>query len=232
MNLKDLNYFFLLYVLLSLPVNAQVNEEKSGAWYMYFWNTTFKDSNIGLQGDIQYRNWNLIGDLEQLLVRGGLTYIPDNTNVRLTAGYAHITSGIFGDSDLTTTENRLYQEVLMPHKVGDRFLFTHRFRYEQRWVENQDFRTRFRYNLFLNIPLNMPNLNKNAIYVALYNELFINGERDIGNGRKIEIFDRNRFYTGLGYGLSDRLRLQAGYMDQTTDLLSKGQLQLSLHHSW
>lgn len=56
--------------------NAQIDEDKLGAWYMYFFNTTFKESSWGVQGDIQHRNWNIAGDLEQLLLRGGITYKP------------------------------------------------------------------------------------------------------------------------------------------------------------
>lgn len=232
MFVKNRIYFLIFFFFGAISLNAQVNDDKLGAWYMYFWNTQLKESTVGFQGDIQYRNWNLGGDLEQLLLRGGITYNPKNANIRLTAGYGHITSGTYGDSDIKTTENRIYQEALLPHKLSDRFQLTHRFRYEQRWVENQDFRTRFRYNLFLNIPLNQPNFNKNSIYLAFYNELFINGGRNIGNNLSVEIFDRNRFYAGLGFGVSDKLRLQAGFLEQTTDLMSKGQLQLSLHHTW
>lgn len=232
MNFNKLLLLLGFYVLISIPVNAQIDEDKMGGWYMYFWNTQLNESRLGFQGDIQYRNWNLLGDLEQLLLRGGISYSPENVNIRLTAGYAHITSGAYGDSDVTTSESRIYQEALLPHKLTDRLLFTHRFRYEQRWIEDQDFRTRYRYNLFLNIPLNQPNLNKNAVYLAFYNELFINGERNIGNNSRVQIFDRNRFYAGLGYGLTDKLRLQAGYMKQSTDNLSKNQLQFSLHHTW
>ena len=93
-------------------------------------------------------------------------------------------------------------------------------------------RTRYRYNLFLNIPLNQTNLDKNAIYLAFYNEIFINGQREIGNGQTVELFDRNRFYTALGYSLKDNLKVQLGYMEQTTNDLSKGQIQLSLHHTF
>ncbi len=46
----------------------------------------------------------------------------------------------------------------------------------------------------------------------------------------VELFDRNRLYGGLGYALADRRKLQLGYMIQTTDTFSKGQLQLSFHH--
>lgn len=228
---KIFSLAFLIALIVPNQASAQINDDQLGAWYMYFWNTTFTDSKFGLQGDVQYRNWNIIGDLEQLLLRGGLTYSPEVMDAKFTAGYAHITSGTFGESSNTSAESRIYQEALLPHKLGERILLTHRFRYEQRWVESQDFRTRFRYNLFLNIPLNQPNLNRNALYLAFYNELFINGERNIGNGRKVEIFDRNRFYSGVGYGITDDLRVQLGFMEQTTDTNSKGQLQLSLHHT-
>jgi hypothetical protein len=129
-------------------------------------------------------------------------------------------------------ENRIYQEALFPQKLGGRFLLTHRLRYEQRFVENQDFRTRYRYNLFVNVPLNARELKKNTVYLALYNEIFINGQKDVGAGRSVEFFDRNRFYSGLGYGLRDNLRAQLGWMRQTTDSWAKNQLQVSLHHAW
>lgn len=231
MKLKIL--FLVLFIsLISSNSFAQVNDDQTGGWYMYIWNTSFKESNFGLQGDIQYRNWNLGGDLEQLLLRGGLTYTPENTNVKFTLGYGHIISGAFGESKETSSESRVYQEASLPQKVGSRFYLTHRFRYEQRWVEGQDFRTRYRYNLFLNLPLNQPDLSRNSIYLALYNELFINGERNIGNENRVEFFDRNRFYSALGYSLRDNLKLQAGYMTQKTNTTSKGQVQLSLHHTW
>lgn len=221
-----------MIALLPGQLISQIDEDQLGAWYMYFWNTNFNESPWGLQGDIQYRNWDIMGDLEQLLLRGGLTYQPANTNVKFTFGYAHIRTGAFGPEKTTVAENRIYQEALIPQKVGSRFYLTHRFRFEQRWVENQDTRTRWRYNLFLNIPLNQTDLGPGAIYVALYNELFINGQRRIGNSRTVELFDRNRAYAALGYSLTNGLRVQLGVMKQTTDNWAKRQLQLSLHHTF
>jgi hypothetical protein len=211
---------------------AQVDEDKLGAWYMYFFNAPFKESKWGVQGDIQYRNWNIAGDLEQLLLRGGVTYKPSNADITFTLGYANITTGAFGSSNSTTSENRIYQEALIPVKVGNRFYFNNRFRYEQRFVENQDFRTRYRYNLMLNIPLNKASMEQHALYIALYNELFINGQRDIGNEKTVEIFDRNRAYAAVGYVIEKGLRVQLGMMNQTTDNWSKNQLQLGLHQKF
>ena len=153
-------------------------------------------------------------------------------DILFTVGYGNITSGEFGDGDDTSGENRIYQEAAFPQRLGGRVYLRHRFRYEQRWVEDQDFRTRYRYALFLNVPFNRADLRKGAVYLALYNELFINGERDIGDGREVEIFDRNRLYGAIGYRLQDSLGLQVGYMHQGTDTIGKGQIQVSLHHGF
>ena len=228
--MKRTLFISLLSSILSLQLNAQVDEDKLGAWYMYFFNAKFGESPIGFQGDIQYRNWNLGGDLEQLLLRGGINFQPEGSRARFTLGYAHITTGAMGESTATTMESRIYQEAMLPHQPLNRVYLTHRYRYEQRFVEDQDFRTRYRYALFMSIPFNKSSVEKNAVYLALYNELFINGQREIGEGRTVELFDRNRTYLGLGYGITDQLRVQAGWMKQVTDNWGKGQLQLSLHH--
>lgn len=222
----------LCFLFSTIGFSQNTQEDDLGAWYMYFFNAKFKESRFGIQGDVQYRNFNLGGDLEQLLIRTGVTFTPENTNITLTLGVANITTGALGENDETFNENRIYQEALLPQKVGNRVYLTHRFRYEQRFVENQDFRTRFRYNLFMNIPLNKKAIEKDALYLALYNELFINGESNIGDNRRVGVFDRNRFYSGLGYAVTSKMRVQLGFMNQSTENNGRNQLQVSLHHNF
>jgi hypothetical protein len=221
------------YLAPPAPALAQVDEGQTGLWSMYFWNTRFEDSRFGLQGDVQYRQWDVGSDLEQLLLRGGVTYRPESMeNTLLTFGYANITSGEFGPSDADSNEHRIYQEALLSQRPAEWLYLRHRFRFEQRWVSQQDFRTRFRYALFADVPLNGKGLGEGAVYLALYNEIFINGQRDIGDGREVSLFDRNRSYAALGYAFRDNLKMQFGYMHQETDAIGKGQLQLSLHHAF
>jgi len=208
------------------------DEDQLGAWYMYFFQKRFKDSQWGIQGDYQFRFWNVGADLEQILLRSGLTYRPKSEDILFTLGYAYIGTGAFGESTEMSAENRIYQEALFSQKIANRFLLTHRIRSEQRFVESQDFRTRYRYMLFVNVPFNKTDLGKNAIYLALYNEIFINGETSIGDDRSVQLFDRNRSYLGMGYGVTDRSRVQVGWMRQTTANWAKGQLQFSLHQSF
>lgn len=231
-NLSFATFCCLLFTCLS--VNAQSpDEDQLGAWYMYFWNTDFKESGWGIQGDFQYRDWRGLGDREQLLLRSGVTYTPKESGVKFTLGYANISTGVYGtDIDDPVIEHRIYQEALFSNTVLKRVFLTHRFRYEQRWVEDQDFRTRYRYNIFANVPINKSSLEKTAFYGAFYNEMFINGERDIGNGRSVQFFDRNRTYFGLGYVIRKNLRTQLGWMRQTSNSISKAQLQFSVHHTF
>lgn len=229
--LKSIFLAFTLLAILPSAGHSQVDGDQMGAWYMYFWNAKLGTKKLGLQGDVQFRNWNIAGDLEQLLLRGGLTYRATDQTL-LTLGYAHITTGEFGDGDATTSESRVYQEALLSHKISKRVLLRHRFRYEQRWVVEQDFRTRYRYNLFLTIPLTAKLMEAGGVYLSLYNELFINGQKDIGAGSTVAIFDRNRIYGAIGYIVRSGLNIQLGTMKQTTNSWSKNQLQLSVHSTF
>lgn len=229
MNLRLVLGTFIALILIG-PLSAQaVEEDQIGAWYMGFYSVQFGDGPWGLQGDYQFRYWDFGSDLEQILIRNGITYSPKDAGVKFTLGYGNITSGTPGESSDRSGENRIYQEALFSNTLGSRFLLTHRFRYEQRWVENQDFRTRYRYAIFMNVPFNGTALTKGVVHLALYNEIFINGQTEIGDGRMVQRFDRNRTYLGLGYVLNDKLRVQLGAMDQTTANWSKWQAQFSLH---
>lgn len=221
------------FLAVATVVSAQpVDEDEHGAWYMYMWSTELEQRRFGFQGDVQYRNWDALGDLEQLLIRGGVTWTPMGSPNKYTLGYAYVDTGAYGPSSATTRENRLYQEALLPRRIGSRIYLTHRLRFEQRAVEDQDTRTRVRYFVGMNWPFNQATLGAGAYYLALYNELFLNGERDIGDGRRVELFDRNRLYAAIGHSLSDQLRVQLGYMHQQTATIGKGQLQLSLVHAF
>lgn len=189
---------------------------------MYFGSVSVKDSQWGFQSDIQFRNWNIMGDLEQLLLRGGPTYQLKKSKIKFTLGYASITSGTPGESTSTIHENRIYQEALIPGKLGKRLFLRHRLRYEQRFIASADLKTRYRYAFFASIPLNSSEMKKGTLYLALYDELFL-----VNN----DFFDRNRIYGALGFKISQGLNTQLGYMLQTSKTANKGQLQISLHQS-
>ncbi len=222
--MKKTLIILLINALIS-PIIAQTDPQ-TGAWFMYFGNLRFKESPWAIHGEAQLRNFKTFGDLDQLLLRTGIQYNSKSGHSSFLTGYASITNGKEGDSDATFHENRVYQEVILRQKTG-RLGLMHRYRFEQRWIENQDFKTRIRYAVFLNIPLNPKELTEiGSIYLQVYDEIFINGEKLKG---KVQLFDRNRLYLGLGYKLEKGLAIQLGFMEQTTNSASRGQLQFGIH---
>jgi hypothetical protein len=232
MKKKILLILFGLTLFIFHQSKAQENQDKLGSWYMYVFNTSLNDSKWGFQGDIQHRNFNILGDLQQIMLRGGINYKPKNTPLKLVLGYANITTGTQGSSDEIFAENRLYQETSFAVKLGKKIYSNHRFRYELRFVDDHNTRTRYRYSLFINISLQGETIVAKTPYIAFYNELFINGQRNIGMGRTVEFLDRNRLYSAFGYMIREGLKVQFGLMRQTTNLSGKNQLQLSFHHSF
>ena len=81
------------------------------------------------------------------------------------------------------------------------------------WAGVSDFKTRFRYFLGLNIPF-----KDSKYYLSTYNEIFLNGASNV--------FDRNRVYGGLGYKVSDGIKLEIGYMNQIFETSSRDQINL------
>lgn len=223
--MKKLIHIVLVFIF-STPAFSQ-EESDLGSWYMFFGNFRFTETPWAIHGEVQFRNHNLLGDLDQLLLRTGLQYNLKSGQASFLAGYASITSGAIGESSTTFHENRVYQEVLLRHKLG-KIGLTHRYRYEQRWISEQDFRTRFRYSFAVNFPLNKIELSeKGCFYAQIYDEIFINGEKVSAN---VQYFDRNRLYLGLGFRPTKNLALQFGIMEQTGHNFSKTQLQFGVYH--
>lgn len=204
-----------LVFMLMLPVFAISQESNFGNWMIYFGNKKI-NSKWNLHHEVQYRNYNAIGDLEQLLLRVGLGYnLTEKTN--LLFGYGYILSeNYIGDSDdkFQVNEHRVYQQ-LITKQYFKKMSMQHRYRFEQRFVED-DFKLRFRYFLGINIPLSKKETNK--LYLSAYNEIFLNTESPI--------FDRNRLYGGIGYKISNSVKIELGYMNQFFETSNRDQLNI------
>ncbi len=208
---------FLLLGLIFFSNSAISQDSNLGNWLIYFGNKQL-DEKWNIHHEVQYRNYNAIGDLEQLLLRTGLGYnIDENNNVLLGYGYI-LSENYIGETDdkFSVNEHRIYQQFITKQKVGKLGL-SHRYRFEQRFVED-DFRMRFRYFLGFNLPLQNNEDGNNPLYLSAYNEIFLNTESSI--------FDRNRLYGGLGYKFSKTLRMELGYMNQFFETSSRDQVNL------
>ena len=189
-----------------------------GNWMIYFGNKDFSD-RFNWHHEVQYRNYNAIGDLEQLLLRTGLGYNLTEGNNNILLGYGYILSQNYlelSDEKFDINEHRIYQQFITKQSIGIVNL-QHRYRFEQRFVED-DFKLRFRYFLAFNIPLNNEELVDNTTYLSVYNELFINSEANV--------FDRNRLYGGIGYKVNSNVRFELGYMNQFLGNKNRDQINI------
>lgn len=206
--------FFSLFLF---PSQLKAQESNLGNWLIYIGNKKI-NSKWNIHNEVQYRNYNAIGDLEQLLLRTGLGYnITDNANLLL--GYGYVLSENYSngtDKKTTVNEHRIFQQFTTKQKLG-KVSLSHRYRFEQRFVE-EDFKMRLRYFLGFNLPLQNNENGKNPLYLSAYNEIFLNTESSV--------FDRNRVYGGLGYKFSDSLRLELGYMNQFFETSGRDQINI------
>jgi len=196
----------LLFSFLFIFSSAWSQESDLGNWWLLFNNKKI-NSKLNWHSEVQYRNYNVAGDLEQLLLRTGIGLNLTDNNNNLLLGYGYILSENYqdgSDDKVKVNEHRIYQQFITKQKIG-RVGVQHRYRFEQRFVE-ENFKLRFRYFLALNLPLNNKQLIDKTFYLAAYNELFINTEDTI--------FDRNRLYGGVGYKLNKFIRFELGYMNQ------------------
>jgi hypothetical protein len=212
--MKKVVSMVVLTLALVLPYFINAQDSNFGNWLIYIGNKKI-NSKWNIHNEIQHRNYNAIGDLEQLLLRTGLgyTFNEDKNNVLLGYGYI-LSENYISDTDdkLSINEHRIFQQFTSKQNIGS-LILNHRYRFEQRFVED-DFKMRFRYFLGLNIPFS----ETSKYYISAYNEVFLN--------TKSAIFDRNRVYGGIGYSLNKNLKLEAGYMNQFFETSSRDQFNL------
>ncbi|MCJ8155051.1 DUF2490 domain-containing protein [Chryseobacterium sp. SSA4.19] len=200
---------------------AQAQENDLGAWYMYFGNNKIS-KKLNFHNEIQYRNFNAAGDLEQLLVRTGIGYDLTENNNNILLGYGFILSQPYINGEKTeNTEHRIFQQYITKQKFG-RFNIQHRYRLEERFLED-DFRMRFRYYVGFNIPITNKEMLPKTIYASAYNEIFLH--------LNSPVFDRNRVYVALGYVINKNMRIEAGYMNQIQENKNRGQIQIGFYNN-
>jgi len=209
-----LGLFFLAGIL---PAVITAQSSDLGGWWIYFGNLKINE-RFDWHHEIQYRNYNVAGDLEQLLVRTGIGYNLTEKNNNILLGYGYILSKNYVDNDSkdNVIEHRIFQQYITRQSFG-RFRLLHRYRFEQRWIA-EDFRMRARYFLNINLALTKPEMVANTLYLSAYNEIFLNLSEPV--------FDRNRIYGGLGYKFNDHVRVELSYMTQVLETFSRDQINV------
>lgn len=210
---KIASIYIVFFPLLILAQSSDL-----GNWMIYFGDKKI-NNKWNWHHELQYRNYNAVGDLEQLLARTGIGYnlTENNNNILVGYGFIHSQNYIANiDDKERINEHRIYQQFITRQKIG-RVGVQHRYRFEQRFIE-EDFRMRFRYFLAINIPLNKKEMTDKTVYLSAYNEIFLNTQANV--------FDRNRLYGGIGYRLNKLFRFEIGYMNQFLNNGNRDQINL------
>ena len=211
----------LVIVLLSGVLSAQnTGEEDWGAWYMYFGTNTISDK-FSLHTEAQFRYYETTGNFNQLLLRTGINY-HINPDAIVTLGYGYIsTDGTFEEfpDEINAKENRIFQQLILKNKVGE-FLFEHRYRLEQRFIDFGDItdtQHRARYRLQVTLPLT------DIFFINVYDEVFLNLQD--------EVFGQNRLYAALGVHITSNSALQIGYLKNHFSAINYDRLQIGFMYN-
>lgn len=210
--------YFLLLAFMSFYSTlaiAQTSNQSTG--WLFLMNNNRLSKKWGTHLDVQLRTGDQFSHLKNFMFRPGLTYfLNDKSDVTL--GYLLNETYLpqAGTKDIQLTEHRIWQQYIYKHKIST-VNVSHRFRLEQRFIEQQGgtdvFAQRMRYFFRFLLPLvkEQQSFQKGA-FVALQNELMFNVQhKESINGH---FFDQNRAYLAGGYRFSKQLDLEAGYMNQ------------------
>lgn len=192
------------------------------------WNILHLKANLhekwSVFGEAQLRSLSFYHQFHYYEYKTGFSYRLSK-NFSLLTGIGNYVTYREGGNFVTPKNNdeiRTWLQLNM-HQYLEFIKFEHRYRAEQRWTLN-GYRNRFRYRFNVVVPLNSKNIEKNSIYLTVWNELFLTNDAPY--------FERNRFSVGLGYEPTSNMTIQAGWVNQLDynlkDEIGRNFLQIAL----
>lgn len=214
---------FLLLVLYHWTLCSQKEiATQPACWLVYNGNHRVHD-RWGIHTEYQLRRSEFVREPMQYFIRMGVDYYSTKSG-QYTAGYGWFHSVPYGEQPTThsTNEHRLWQQYMYKTTL-ERAEFIHRYRLEQRWIENWTsldntnftqngfiFRQRARYRFLINYPISRDKLIDNTLFMAISDEIFLGFGKGIGKN----VLDQNRFYAGVGWRFNKNCQFQVGYLNQ------------------
>ena len=177
----------------------------------------------GIHSEYQLRRSEFLREPMQYFIRLGVDYYSPKSG-QFTVGYGWFHTMPYGEQPVghVTDEHRMWQQYQYKTNLT-RMELIHRYRLEQRWIENWGsinntdvtqnghiFRQRIRYRFLLNYPLTRKYFEDNTLFMSVSDEVFLGFGKGIGKN----VLDQNRFYAGLGWRFTKNLQFQLGYLNQ------------------
>ena len=165
----------VLAAILGVPGAAQprLNDSNLHGWYVYSGDHPLTDRwGIHLEG--QWRRHDVGLRPQQLLLRPAVNYRLSG-KVGLSAGYAFVSTHRYGDYPVARAfpEHRLHQQLMVRHGPP-KLEFQHRFRLEQRWIEQRFSSDRWRYQNRIRYMIRAVAPLRRDWYLAVSDEVFVN----------------------------------------------------------
>jgi len=223
---------FLLFALLFTISNfaQEIGNDEFGSWFMYFGMNKVSEK-LSIHTEAQFRYYEQAKNFNQLLLRTGLNY-HINPNAIATFGYGYISTDptfddfrlVGGDAlveDSNIREHRIFEQFILKNTVGQ-FKFEHRYRLEQRFINDEDFggndtQHRVRYRLQVTLPLT------DILFLNFYDEIFLNLQNSV--------YGQNRLYGALGVNVTENLSVQAGYLKNHFPTANFDRLQIGVFYN-
>ena len=205
----------------TLPAQ-ETTAEHFNAWLMVFGNHRLSE-RWGVHTEYQWRRNEGVEHWQQSLLRLGVDHYTKAGPV-LSAGYGWIRSFPYGEQPAAypSDEHRIWEQLILTHAAGA-FQFHHRYRLEQRFIEQQQlgsdgdyepddplFKQRVRYRFLFTLPLSRRELADRTLFLCAYDEVFL----QFGANAGVNILDQNRLYAALGWRVDRNRNVQLGYLNQ------------------
>ena len=216
-----------LLLAAALPAAAQrVREPQQHLWVSHWGDQRISD-RWSFHTEGHWRRDNLGKDWQQLLLRPAINFHL-NDQVLLTQGYSYYFNYAYGDHPIRyqNWEHHLFQQVQLSGQAIGRARLQHRFRMEERFIarlkpsaddpsqgefDGYAYQSRFRYRVWLTVPLGHDQVEPGVFSANLYDEVFLS----FGDSQRLDYINQNRISALVGYQVSKPVSLLAGYLYQT-----------------
>lgn len=202
---------------------SQIRLEETGLWNGLYLKGKFT-KKVGYYGEHHYRLRNNPTNLYSFITQKRQIYNRAGINLFINEYFEAVIGPTLVFNFSPEPENPAYEKVTLEPRIWHQWLFImpsmgririfHQFRFEHRWRRsnlinsNYHYTNRYRYKLFVYIPINKPVIESKTLFFSPSAEIFLQSGKSI----VFNPFEDFRTYNGIGYVYNKNLTFFAGHM--------------------
>lgn len=236
---------FLLLTTFTTQAFAQsVAQGNTNTWFLLL-NRFNLSEKFAITNEIHERTGDFLEDQGTIIIRPSVDY-SINDNIELSVGYSFVRSWPYAPytQAIPRNEHNIWEQALLKFETAG-VSIQNRIRLEHRFIDDivlrnaktnpvydiggASYANRFRYRFILSFKLFKLNHGKHSVFFNGFDEIFINQSNNLMPNN----FDRNWFYTGIGYKFNKDFNIQLAHMHQydkvgNNTFISSSIIQLSV----